>query len=96
VPAPGVYPRIGTALQVDGNTISGPHDMSGNETVNLNVRRAFTGVVSVTLVELDHATADDFLGTVDISDGLVGQGDQTGRFHAAPYADYHMVYDVHA
>jgi hypothetical protein len=88
--------RDDAVLQINGSTISGPHDMSGNETVNLNVRRAFTGSVSVTLVELDNATADDILGTVNISDALVGQGDQTGRFHDAPNADYHMNFDVHA
>ena len=87
--------RDDAVLQIDNTTISGPHDMTGGDTVNLNVRRPFTGQVSVTLLELDNSTADDLLGRVDIDDSLAGQGDQTGRFHAAPNADYHMTYDVH-
>ena len=87
--------RDDAILQINNTTVSGPHDMSGGETVNLNVRRPFSGVVSVTLMELDNATADDVLGRVDILETLAGQGDQTGRFHDAPNADYHMTYDVH-
>jgi len=87
--------RDDAVLRINGTTISGPHDMSGNETVQLDVRRTFTGLVSVTLVELDNSTADDILGTVDVPDSLAGQGDQTGRFHDAPHADYHMGYHVH-
>jgi hypothetical protein len=83
-------------LQINGSTISGPHtNMSAGDSVNLNVQRTFTGAVSVSLVELDNTSSDDLLGTVVVSAALAGQGTQTGRYHQAPGADYHMEFHVH-
>ena len=83
------------SLQIGGFTVSGPHSMGKNDVVPLNVRRNFTGSVSVTLWEEDSGSAGDNLGTVVIPQGLSGQGNQTGRFTAAPNAEYHMAFHVH-
>ena len=83
------------SLQIGGFTVSGPHSMGKKDVVNLNVRRNFTGSVSVTLFEEDGAGSGDNLGTVVIPGGLAGQGNQTGAFTAAPNADYHMGFHVH-
>ena len=83
------------SLQIGGFTVSGPHSMGKNDDVALNVRRNFTGAVSVTLFEEDSGSAGDNLGTVVIPQALAGQGNQTGRVTAAPNAEYHMIFHVH-
>lgn len=83
------------SLEIGGFTVSGPHSMGKNDVQPLNVRRNFTGSVSVTLFEEDSGSARDNLGTAVIPDGLAGQGNQTHQFASAPNAEYHMGFHVH-
>ena len=84
-----------SSLQIGGFTVSGPHTMGKHDVQPLNVRRNFTGSVSVTLFEEDSGSARDNLGTAVIPDGLAGQGNQTHQFASAPNAEYHMDFHVH-
>jgi hypothetical protein len=85
-----------TSIQIGGFTVSGPHTLGKDDDVSLNVRRTFTGAVSVDLFEEDGGSAGDHLGTITVPQGLAGRGDQTADFAAAPNARYKMVFDVHA
>jgi hypothetical protein len=82
------------SLRVNGRTVSGPHILGPGESVILNLRHPFTNKVAVALVEEDGNSADDDLGSVIVRDTLVGKGDKTGHFDAAPHAEYEMTYNV--
>lgn len=82
------------SLQVNGRKVSGPHILGKDKSVTLNLRHQFTDKVAVTLVEEDGNSADDDLGSVIVRDTLVGKGDKTGHFDAAPHAEYEMTYNV--
>ena len=82
-------------LKIGSRVIAGPLVLGKGDSTTVGAREAFTGSVSVTLIEEDGGKDDD-LGTVTIRDTLVGDGDQTAVFNKKTHADYHMTYDVHA
>jgi hypothetical protein len=80
-------------VRVDGIKVAGPIGVHKGDTVRLGgIARAFTGTVSVQLLELDANSSSDNLGTKVIHDEPDTSGEVS--FEALKHAFYTLSYSV--
>jgi hypothetical protein len=82
-------------LQIKGQNVFGPVDMSNGDTVDLRAVDPirFRRALSIDLIDFDGPGANDFLGTVVATRAELGQGQQQATFQQNG-ADYTLVYKV--